>query len=135
MLLQVTPNPSDRTACAHSADKNVHPPIGLMPDFRASRPVVSLRICGVSVLVRHERVGNFLVQFLCDLNVVLWRIMRHRSGCDYDLRAKRSEKISLLLAHLVGHCEDHLVALDRRTHCQTHTSVSRSRLDYRRSRS
>src|SRR5206468_13068932 len=104
-------------------------PAGLTPYLGTCRLVVGHGIRRVHILVRHVRVRRLSGQSFCHSNVVVGRVGRYVCRRHDHLCTVCSEKASLLLAHLVGHCKDHLVALDTRDHSKACPAVSRGRFD------
>ena len=133
LLLQVLADPGDRAAGADAGDERGDPAVGLPPDLRARRPVVGLGVARVEVLVRLKSPGNLPGQAVGDRVIRLRGLTLDVGGADHHLGAVRAQQADLLRRHLVGHDEDHLVALDRRGHGEPVAGVARRRLDDRAS--
>ena len=58
LRLQVAGRAGDRAAGPDAGDEVGHPPLGLVPDLGAGRPLVGVRVLLVPVLVRLERAGD-----------------------------------------------------------------------------
>ena len=135
LLLQVAADAGDRAAGADGDHDRVELAAGLLPDLRAGRAVVRLRVARVRVLVGLVRAGDLLGEPVGDEVVALGRVGVDRGRADHDLGAERAEQGDLLRRDLVGDDEDHLVALDRRRECEADAGVAGRRLDDRPARS
>src|SRR5918995_2034269 len=134
LLLEVSGDAGDRATGADAGDERRDPPVGLPPDLRPGRRLVRRRVVFVEVLVRLERAGDLLGEAVRDSVVGLGRFRRDGRRRDYDLGAVRAQERDLLLAHLVRHHEDALVAADRRRDGETMARVAGRRLDDRAAR-
>ena len=129
LFLEVLPDAGDRAPGADAGHKGRDATVGLPPDLRAGRPVVRLGVPGVEVLVGLERPRHFAGEAIGNGVVRLRRLALHVGGADDHLRPVGAEQADLFRRHLVGHDEDHLVALDRRGHREPVTRVARGGLD------
>ena len=128
-LLEVAADAGDRAAGPRRADEVRDPPLRLLPDLRARRPVVRLRVVRVVVLVREDRPRRLRDDRLRLLDVVLGVVGRHRGRHHDDLGAERAQQPDLLARHLVGDREDAAVALDRRGDREADAGVAARGLD------
>jgi hypothetical protein len=80
-------------------------------------------------LVGEHRVRRLARDALGRLDVVVGVVGRHGRGRDDHLGAERLEQAHLLLAHLVGHGEDALVAPHRRGDGEPDAGVAARPLD------
>ena len=109
---------------------SISPP-GLLPELRAGRAVVRLRVRVVRVLVGLEPARDLLGEPVGDGVVALRRVVLDGGRRDHDLGAVRAQGRDLLLAHLVRHHEDAAVALVRGRDREPDAGVARGRLDDR----
>ena len=133
-LLQVAPRARDRAARADGDHDRVELAAGLLPDLRARRLVVRLRVRHVRVLVGLVAARDLLGEPVGDGVVALRRVVLDGGRGDHDLGAVRAQHRDLLLAHLVGHDEDAAVALERRGDREADAGVAGGRLDDRAAR-
>src|SRR5690242_2782844 len=97
-----------------------------MPYFGSSSRIVRFRVSLVPELAYQDRVGCFLGNALC-YRVVRTRVIGFDGGWrDYYTGPKCTELLNLFVTHLVGHDENHLVALDRCNERQSNTSIATS---------
>ena len=113
LLLQVAARARDRAAGSDRDHERVDLAARLLPDLGAGRLVVGLRVALVRVLVGLVGAGDLLGEPVGDRVVALRRLGRDRVRADHDLGSVGAQERDLLLAHLVGHDEDAVVALDR----------------------
>src|SRR5690606_25055270 len=105
-LAQIAPDAADRSASARRSDDVGHATGGLLPDLRAGRTIVRLRIGLVVELVSENGVWRLPRDPLRHLDVIVRLVGRYRRRRHDDFSAKRLEKADLLLAHLVRDRED-----------------------------
>jgi hypothetical protein len=99
-------------------------------DDLAPRPqLVCPGVIRVAILIQDVRVRDHLVQALGDADVRVRRIPGGLGGRADDLGAQRLEHHLLLAAHLLGHGDDHPVALHRRRHRQADARVAAGGFD------
>ena len=110
------------------------PAFRLLPQLRARRCIVCVRVGLVVELVCEYRVRCFLRDPLCHHHVVVGMIRRDSGWCHNHFRAERLEQPHLFLRHLVGHGEDALVALERRCNGETDACVAARPFDDRPAR-
>src|SRR5439155_17186711 len=60
LLFQIATGSANGPARADARNKMSDSTLGLFPEFRAGRSIVSLGICGIAVLKYKQRVGGFL---------------------------------------------------------------------------
>ncbi len=125
LRLQVPRDAGDGAAGADAGHEVRDPTRGLPPDLRAGGPFVLRRIRGVRVLVRAERAGRLARQTVGHRVVRVGVVGRHGSGTHDHVGAVRAQQRDLLLAHLVGHHEDAVVAAPCGDDRETHTGVAR----------
>jgi hypothetical protein len=80
-------------------------------------------------LVGSERARYLTGEPVCHAVVALGRVRGHVRAGYYHLRPVGLEEVDLVLAHLVRHHENGLVALDGGNERQANTRVARRRLD------
>ena len=134
LLLQVARRARDRAARPDRDHDGVELVSDLLPELRAGRPVVGLRIRVVRVLVRLERAGNLLGEAVGDGVVALRRVGVDGCRADHDLGAEGTKERDLLGRDLVGNDADQLVALDRGGQRESDAGVAGGRLDDRPAR-
>src|SRR5664279_663751 len=121
-------------AGADPGDEVRDPALGLLPQFRAGRLVVRLRVPRVGVLVGLPTARRLAGQSVRD-RVVRPRILGiDRGRADDDLRAVRAQRVDLVATHLVGADEDAVVAPLLGDDRQPHPGVARRGLDNRPAR-
>src|SRR5690606_27041996 len=103
--------------------------VGLAVDLLAGEFLVGLDVPLAVVLVEVERAGGLVGDAFGDVDVVVGRVAGDVGGGDDDLGAEGAEAVDLLLAHLVGHGEDGLVALGCGGHGGAHAGVAAGVLD------
>ena len=111
------------------ATKAVTLPLGLLPDLRAGRAIVDLRVGQVGELVGPPGAGNLAGQAVGHAVVALGRIGCHVGRRDDDLGAVGLQQADLLAAHLVRQDEDAAIALDGGRHRQADAGVAGRGLD------
>src|SRR5207302_9787499 len=100
----------------------------LTPYLWPSSLVVSRRVCRIHVLIGHEGVRRFFGKSLGYFDVMFRRTWRDVSGSHHYAGPVGLEEASFLLAHLVGHREDHLVAFDTCCHREPGTRSEERRV-------
>ena len=134
LRLQVAGDAGDRAAGADAGDEVRDAPGGLAPDLGAGGQLVRARVGLVGVLVGTERARR-LPHEAFGRRVVGARVFgRHRGRAHDHLGAVRAEQRDLLVAHLVAHHEDALVAPLGRDDREARAGVARGRLDDRAAR-
>ena len=103
--------------------------VGLTPDLGACGAVVRFGVARVEVLVGLIGARHLTGQPVRDRVVRLRRVALDVGGADHHLGAVRAQQADLLRRHLVGHDEDHLVALDRRGHRKPVAGIAGGGLD------
>ncbi len=131
LVLQVPPHPRDRAARADAGDEVGHPAGRLLPDLGAGRRHVRRRILGVVVLAGLEPTRRLRRDAIGHRVVGLGVVGCHRRGADDDLGTVGPQQADLLLAHLVGHDEDAVVAAAGGDDGQPDPGVARRRFDDR----
>ena len=129
--LQETGRAGDGATGADARDEVGDPPVGLLPQLRAGRPLVGGRVLRVPVLVGLERARDVTGEPGGDRVVALGRFRRDVGRAQHDLGAVRPQELLLLGRLLVGHDEDAPVTLERRGDRQAVPGVPRGRLDDR----
>ena len=105
------------------------PALGCLPDLRARRCVMRLRVGGIRVLVRLPCARRLASQPVGDLVVGAFVIGVHVRRTDHDLGTVGSQQRALLLRLLVGHHEDAPIALDGGCLGEADAGIARGRLN------
>src|SRR5439155_8814437 len=95
-LLEVAGDAGDGAAGADAGDEGRDLAVGLVPDLRAGRAVVDLRVGEVGELVGPPRPWDLAGQAVGDAVVAVRRVRRHGGGGDDDLGAVGLEQGDLL---------------------------------------
>lgn len=115
----------DGAGGAHGADEVRNRALSLLPDFRAGRTVMRQWIVAIAELVEHApfALGLHLYgEIACALHAFFLRDGN-------QLGAVSRHGITAFLALVVGHDEDHAIALDGRHHGQRNTGIAAGGLD------
>ncbi|GHO55476.1 hypothetical protein KSB_39510 [Ktedonobacter robiniae] len=131
LLFEIAAGPRNSSTCADARDESRDLARRIAPNLWARRAIVRRWIGRVRILVGTARARNLLRQAIGDIFVVLWRVMGNAARADHNLRAIRAQQASLLLAGLVGHDEDAVIAFDRRRDCQAMPGITARWLDNR----
>ena len=103
--------------------------VGVGPDLRTGRLVVTLRTHRIRVLVGLPRAVDLLDEPVGHAVVAVRIVGRHRGRAHHDVGAVRAQHVPLVLADLVGADEDALVAALLGDERQPDTGVARGRFD------
>ena len=130
-LFQLAPHTRDRAARTRGHHARVELGIRLLEDLFRRAVIVRGRVIRVGVLIKDVRVRQDLPQLLGHTDVAARRIPCGFGRRADDLRAQCLEHNLLLAAHLLGHRDDHAVAVHSSRHGQTDAGVAAGGLDQR----
>ena len=108
LRLQILASAGQGPAGADACDKDIHLPVGVVPDLGTCGGLVDRGVGGVHKLSGDEAAGNLRRQFLCLRDGALHSL---RSLCEHDLCAVGFQDVPALHAHRLGHCQNDPVAL------------------------
>ena len=126
LRLQVFTDTGDGSARANASDEYVDLAVSVLPDLRAGRGDVSLRVSDVRELARDETVRSLLRELLSLRDGALHAL---RALGEDKLRAVRFEKRPALNAHCLRHREYDAIASRSGDRRETDAGIAAGRLD------
>ena len=127
LLLEKTPHAGNRAGGAHGADKVGDLPAGIGPDFRPGGLKVRAWVVRIAKLVQHLS----LALGLHLQRQVARRLHAARLGGENEFGPKSPHGLGAFNGQILGHHQDHAVALDRSGHGQSDTGIARGGFDQR----
>ena len=128
MFLQGTRHSTDRTARAHTGNKNSHFTIRVRPDFFPRSMFMSLGIGGILKLLQNNRTRYRIPQFFRFGNGAGHTC---QSVGQYNLRTQGFQQITAFHTHGLRHGQYQMISLDGCYHRQSHAGIATGRFNNR----